>query len=103
MTMRVRSYDESMQFTCAKEGLKSLHMICASDMRGVLHSLILALGTYKRGENLSVSDVTKLQRTLYLYGALYRNMYMVDHTELEINVSSMQRRGASCEETLVLL
>jgi len=101
--MRVRSHDEFMQFTCAKEGLESLYMICASDMRGVLHSLILALGTYKRGANLPVADVAKLQRTLDLYGALFRNMHMVDHTELEVNVSSVQHREASCEEAFVLL
>jgi hypothetical protein len=61
-------------------------MVCAADTRGVLHSLTLALGTYSRGTKLTVADLTLLHRTSYLFGAVYRNMYMIEHTELEVEV-----------------
>jgi hypothetical protein len=85
--LHVRSHDENTKFTWVRAGLESLTRVCAEDMPGVLNSLTLALGTYERGDSLTVEDLMRYHRVIYLFGALHRNMKEPDHTEEEIDVS----------------
>jgi len=85
--LQVRSHDDNTKFTWVKAGLGSLTRVCAEDMPGVLNSITLALGTYERGSSLTVEDIMKYHRVLYLFSALLRNMKERDHTEEELDVS----------------
>jgi hypothetical protein len=83
--MHIRSHDEFVSFTWVRTGLQSLTMVSAEDTPGVLNSLVLALGVYTRDDKLSLKDLAGIQRALYLFGCLYRNMKMQDHTEDELD------------------
>ena len=84
--MHIRSHDPCVKFTWVSSGLQSLTCVSALDMPGVVNSLILALGTYTRGgdSNLPVKKLLPLQRILYLFTAMHRNMTLRDHTDEEI-------------------
>jgi hypothetical protein len=85
--MHIRSHDPEVKFTWVRNGLQSLTCMSAMDMPGVVNSLILALGVYTRGSdsNLPLRLLLVLQRILYLFCAMHRNMKMRDHTEQEID------------------
>jgi hypothetical protein len=89
--LRVRSHGENTKFTWVRAGLGSLTRVCAEDMPGVLNSITLALGTYERGNILSVEDLMRYHRVLYLFGALHRNMKERDHTEEELEVRACKQ------------
>jgi hypothetical protein len=84
VNMNIRSHDPTIKFTWVRTGLQSLTYVSAQDMPGVLNSLVLTLGVYTRGTSLCLPDLLSVQRSLYLFGALHRNMKMPDHTEEEL-------------------
>ena len=89
--MHQRRHDPTGKFTWVRTGLQSLSQVSAEDMPGVLNSIILALGIYTRGgdDNLSLEILLGLQRVLYLFGVMYRNMKMRDHTATELEDLTM--------------
>jgi hypothetical protein len=66
-------------------------MVSAMDMPGVVNSVILALGVHTRGNgnNLPLPKLLALQRVLYLFAAMHRNLKMKDHTEQELDDLAM--------------
>jgi hypothetical protein len=84
VNMNIRSHDPTIKFTWIRTGLQSLTCVSAQDMPGVLNSLVLAVGVYTREPKLCLPDLLSVQRSLYLFGALHRNMKMGDHTEEEL-------------------
>lgn len=90
-TMHIRSHDPDVKFTWVKSGLQSLSMVSAMDMPGVVNSVILALGVHTRGNgnNLPLPKLLALQRVLYLFAAMHRNLKMKDHTEEELDDLAM--------------
>jgi hypothetical protein len=90
--MHIRSgHDPTVDFTWVRTGLQSLTKVSAEATPGVLNSLILALGVCTRGDdgNLNLDLLLMLHRVIYLFGALYRNMKMRDHTEQELEDLTM--------------
>ena len=90
--MHIRSgHDPTVDFTWVRTGLQSLTKVSAEATPGVLNSLILALGVCTRGDdgNLNLDLLLMLHRVIYLFGALYRNMKMRDHTERELEDLTM--------------
>ena len=90
-TMHIRSHDPDVKFTWVESGLQSLSMVSAMDMPGVVNSVILALGvhTWGNGNNLPLTKLLVLQRVLYLFAAMHRNLKMKDHTEQELDDLAM--------------
>jgi len=90
--MHIRSgHDPTVDFTWVRTGLQSLTKVSAEATPGVLNSLISALGVCTRGDddNLNLDLLLMLHRVVYLFGALYRNMKMRDHTEQELEDLTM--------------
>jgi hypothetical protein len=84
-SIRLRSHDPDVKFVWVQSGIESLHMIKAKDTPGVLHSLVMAVGTYPRGR-MTADKVREFQKAIYMFGCMLRNMRMKNHTEEEVNV-----------------